>query len=135
MQLRHRSITEPSMQEPTSPKHNSVITERETGSTEHLNSQSTENDAVDGITFIIEEKEDPKDTVQHNNKKWPKIKEHMILRAKQDIVRLVGILLIIIACIVCIGLKVQADFFTPIVTLLIGIIIESPLSSKVSNGS
>ena len=69
----------------------------------------------------------------HSKRSWDKIKEHLILtksRAKQDVVRLLGLLAVLIACIVCIGREIKAEFFMPIVTLLVGIIIESPLTVR-----
>ena len=69
----------------------------------------------------------------HSKRRWDKVKEHLIStksRAKQDIVRLFGLLIVLIPCIVLIGLEIQAEFFMPIVTLVVGIIIESPLTAR-----
>ena len=59
------------------------------------------------------------------------MKKHLEKRraqGKQEIVRLVGILFILLASIVCIGLKIQTELFISIISLLIGVLLDSPLS-------
>ena len=50
-------------------------------------------------------------------------------QARKELVTLIILSIIIIASIVCIGLKIQVEFFTSMVSLLVGLIIKSPLTS------
>ena len=123
------------MQEPMSPRTSSATTEKETGSTEPHSTQCEE-DEVDGATTVMIIRGDgeiDEEVESQSKKSWDRIKEHLTLtksRAKQDVVRLLGLLAVLIACIVCIGREIKAEFFMPIVTLLVGIIIESPLTVR-----
>lgn len=46
---------------------------------------------------------------------------------RRESVRLVGLLVIVLASIVCIGLDVDRQFFTNIVTLILGLLMKSPI--------
>ena len=49
--------------------------------------------------------------------------------AKKDIIRLIGLLVIIIGCMVCIALKIETTLFISTFSLLVGYLLESPLSN------
>lgn len=50
--------------------------------------------------------------------------------ARKDIYRLIGILLIAFASIACIACDKETIYFTSILTLVIGVLLDSPLSEK-----
>lgn len=50
--------------------------------------------------------------------------------ASQDIYRLVGLLLIAFASIGCIAFEKETLFFTSVLTLILGILLDSPLAEK-----
>lgn len=139
MQLKSRSTTSLNMPVPMYPRTSSITTDEEIGST--LPHNTLCDDQLDGATTVMiitsgdeDEKVNEIDGVEAQSiRSWDRVKQHLTLtksRAKQDSVRLMGLLAVLIACIVCIGLKIQAEFFMPVVTLLVGIIIESPLAVR-----
>ena len=53
--------------------------------------------------------------------------QQIMAGARRESVRLVGFLIIVLASIVCIGLDVDRQFFTNIVTLILGLLMKSPI--------
>jgi len=76
--------------------------------------------------------EDVVDEVQcQESTTWEKVKA----KARVEIVRIVSIVIILLASFVCIGLDVERTLFISLVTLLLGILLESPLSIKQMDGA
>jgi hypothetical protein len=55
--------------------------------------------------------------------------------AKKDCIRLLCVTLIAVASVVCIGLGVETQFFTNILFLLVGILVDSPLQPSQNEGT
>jgi hypothetical protein len=50
--------------------------------------------------------------------------------ARKDIFRLIGVVIIAVASIICIALDKDRPYFTNILTFVIGILFDSPLSER-----
>lgn len=55
--------------------------------------------------------------------------------ARREIVRLIGMILIVVASIVCIAQDVEKAFFTNIVSLIIGLLVKSPIDGQSQDSS